>query len=253
MTAIDLLRPPVRRARRWMRRHNGWLVADLERRYDLNQLQRFEVVLNRHGRSFRTCSSILDFGCGVGRLTRHLATLAPAAAVVGCDISREGIAACRRRHPAWRFIVNEAAPPLDGVADGTFDLIFSYSVFTHLSGPNHKAWLRELARLLRPGGVMLHTVHSYAYLRRTAFFSPESLEKYQLGESIESFIRSGREYLYVVEDPGIPEYGNTVMRKEYVLEMWPRETGLAVLDFVEGAIESYPEGCQDLVLLGPRT
>lgn len=248
MDPVGLLRPPVRRARAWVRRHNGWLINDLQHRYDLNQLQRVEAVLNRHGRSLRTFSSIFDFGCGTGRLTRHLFEYAPAAAVSGCDVRSEAIDACRRKCPQGRFMVNRPTPPLD-VEDAAFDLIYSYSVFTHLTEPNHKAWLRELTRMLRPGGVMLHTVHSYEYLRRTALFSPESLEKYALTESIEAFIRVGRDYLYVVEDPAAPEYGYAVIRKEYVLETWPRESGLALVDYVEGAIESYPEGCQDLVML----
>ncbi len=248
MSAVDVLRPPVRLVRAWVRRHNGWLINDLQRRYNFNQLQRFDAVLTRHGRSFRTCSSIFDFGCGPGRLTQHLAALAPAASVFGCDVRREAVAECRRRCPWGRFVVNRATPPLD-VEDAAFDLIYSYSVFTHLTEPNHKAWLKELARMLQPGGVMLHTVHSYEYLRRTAAFSPESLEKYRFTEPVDSFIRSGRDYLYVVDDPATPEYGYTVMRKEYVLDIWPRESGLALVDYVEGAIESYPEGCQDLVVL----
>jgi len=34
-----------------------------------------------------------------------------------------------------------------------------------------------------------------------------------------------------------------------VIARWPQATGLRLLDYVEGAIESYPEGCQDVVLL----
>lgn len=248
MPTLDLLRPPVRRVKAWVRRHNGWLVSDLERRYNLNQLQRVEAVLNRHGWSFKRFSAILEFGCGDGRLIQHLVELAPAGSVVGCDVRTDAIDACRRRCPRGRFVVNRAAPPLD-VEDAAFDLIYSYSVFTHLSEPNHRAWLRELARTLQPGGVMCHTVHSYEYLRRTASFSPGSLEKYRLAESVEAFIRAGRDYVYVVEHPAAPEYGHTIIRKEYLLETWPRESGLALVDYVEGAIEAYPEGCQDLVLM----
>jgi SAM-dependent methyltransferase len=223
-------------------------MEDLWRRYNLNQLQRFEAVLNRHGRSLRAFPSIFDFGCGDGRLAQYLFTLAPGARVCGSDVRSEVIDACRRKHPQGRFLVNRPTPPL-AIEDEAFDLIYSYSVFTHLTEPNHKAWLRELTRMLKPGGVMLHTVHSYEYLRRAAFFSPESLKKYAVVEPPEAFMCAGRDYLYVVEDPAAPEYGYTVMRKEYVLETWPRESGLTLLDYVEGAIESYPEGCQDVVLL----
>lgn len=248
MTAIEALRPYARRLAALTANRYGLTRADLERRYDLNQLQRFEALLNWHSRSLRSFASILDFGCGVGRLVQYLFELAPQAAVSGCDVSPEAIRQCRRRCSKGRFLVNRWAPPLD-MADETFDLIYSYSVFTHLSEANHQAWLRELARLLRPGGMMLHTVHSYEYLRRAACFSPWSLEKYHLPGSVDAFIASGRDYFYAVENPAAPEYGHAIIRKEYVMARWPQSAGLRLLDYVEGAIEAYPEGCQDVVLL----
>lgn len=251
MSGIDVLRLPVRRVKTWVRQHNGGLAADLQRRYNLNQLQRFEAVLNRHGRSFQTSSAICEFGCGEGRLTQYLFELSPLASIFGCDVRREAVEVCRRKVPQGRFTVNHATPPLDA-EDAAFDLMYSYSVFTHLSESNHTAWLGELARTLKPGGFMLHTVHSYEYLRRTVRFSPESLLKYQLNESIEAFIRAGRDYLYIVDDPATPEYGYAIIRKEYVLEVWPRESGLELVEYIEGAIEAYPEGCQDLVVLQKR-
>jgi len=246
---------PVRRLRRSVRRllvktrgATGLTRADLERRYNMNQMQRYEAVLNRHERSFRSFSSILEFGCGTGRLTQYLGTLAPQAAVSGCDVSSEAVAQCRRRCPRGQFLVNRWAPPL-AFADAHFDLIYSYSVFTHLSEANHLAWLQELARLLRPGGMMLHTVHSPLYVSRTAYFSPWSLEKYEGLGSLEAFLASGEGYGYVIDHPDVPEYGHTLITRDYVMANWPRATGLDVLDYVEGAIEAYPEGCQDLVLL----
>ncbi len=248
-SALPDLLQPARRARTWASRRSGRALADLERRYNLNQFQRFEAVLNRHGRSFRTSSSILEFGCGDGRLTQYLFEFAPGARVFGCDVLSEAIEACRRQFPGGRFVTNQPTPPLP-FSDGQFDLIYSYSVFTHLSEPNHRAWLRELARALRPGGVMLHTVHSYAYLRRTGVFSPERLDKYRFREPPERLMASGRSYYYAVEDPSKnPEYGHTIMSRDYVLATWPRESGLELAEYVEGAIEAYPEGCQDLVLL----
>ena len=53
--------------------------------------------------------------------------------------------------------VNNADPPLD-FPDGKFGLIYSYSVFTHLSADRQKPWMKELVRVLRPGGMLLLTV-----------------------------------------------------------------------------------------------
>ena len=161
---------------------------------------------------------------------------------------KEGIQDCRRKFPRGVFITNEPTPPL-GFEDEQFDLIYSYSVFTHLAEPNHAAWLKELGRLLRPGGVMLHTTHSYEYLKRAAVFSRESIEKYRLPEPVEAFIQLPDRYHYVMDNPETPEYGSTIISKEYVMTKWPHYSGLRLCEYAEGSIESYPEGCHDIVLL----
>lgn len=226
--------------------------ADLEKRYALDKIQKFEAVLNRHGRSLRQFSSILDFGCNRGRLAAPLFSLLPGARISGCDVMGDAIEACRQRHPRGHFFTNNATPPLN-FPDKQYDLIFSYSVFTHLSEPNHKAWLKEHARLLNPGGVLLHTTHSYECLRRLLIFSPESIEKYMLPEPTEDFIRSQRGYYYVPDNPSTPEYGLTIISEEYLRTVWPKESGLKLLDVAVGAVEAYPEGCQDIVVLVKET
>lgn len=232
-----------------LKRRHG--VEEKETRYNLNQIQAFEMALGRQGRSLSEFHSILEFGCGYGRLTQYLFELAPEAKVFGCDICPDDIARCRRRYPQGHFIVNRAAPPL-ALADNLCDLIFSYSVFTHLSEANHKAWLRELARVLKPGGFMLQTTHSALALRLISLFSPERLSAYGLGTTVKEFLASDKEYHYVPYSSDRPEYGLSVMSREYVVRTWPEASGLALVDYVEGAIPAFPEGCQDLVLLVKR-
>lgn len=242
MSVMSMLRALPRR------RHHRVSAAQYERRYNLNQLQKFEGVLNRNGGSLQQFASILEFGYGFGRLMQYLFKLAPQAHVFGCHIQSDLVAECRRKHPQGCFITNDPTPPLS-FGDAQFDLIYSYSVFTHLSEPNHAAWLKELARTLRPGGVMLHTTHSYESLRRAAMFSPESLIKYKLPKPVDAFIRSSHGYHYVVDNPSTPEYGLAIISKEYIMTRWPRYSGLALVDYAKGAIESYPEGCHDIVVL----
>lgn len=219
-----------------------------DKRYDMNQLQSFEAALNRSGRSLKQFRSILEFGCSYGRLLRHFFTLVPEAKLAGCDIIAKEILWSRNKYPEGKFLVNQAKPPV-GFSDGEFDFIYSYSVFTHLSEENHLNWLKELSRILKPGGVMLHTVHSPLCLKRIEMFSPQRLPSYQLGKSVEEFLRSGTEYYYIPYGPDEPEYGLTILTKEYVSRVWPAQGNLRVLDFVEGAITAYPEGCQDIVVV----
>ncbi|MBI3332869.1 MAG: class I SAM-dependent methyltransferase [Candidatus Omnitrophica bacterium] len=220
-------------------------------RYTLNQVQGFERVLNLHGFSLRHFRSILEFGCGFARLTEPMANLAPQAEIHGCDVSPRDLRRARRRCPRGRFIVNQVTPPLP-YSNAQFDFIFSYSVFTHLTEENHRGWLRELSRILAPGGVMVHTTHSYRALRQMGLFSPQSLAKYRLGGAVEEFIVSRKGYHYALWEPSQPEYGLSILSKEYVLENWPRVSGLALVDYVEDAVQAFPEGCQDMVLLQKR-
>ena len=219
-----------------------------EKLYALNQIQRFESVLQRNDCSLKSFSSILEFGCGFGRLAQYMFQIVPQAQISGCDVLEDAVAECRRKFPQGHFVVNDPTPPLC-FDDMQFDLIYSYSVFTHFSESNHAAWLKELARLLRPGGVMLHTTKSCEFLKRAAIFSPEVIEKYELPEPVDAFIQSSHPYHYVVDNPSMPEYGLSIISKNYVLTKWPHYSGLMVVDYVEEAIEAYPEGYHDIVMM----
>jgi SAM-dependent methyltransferase len=223
-------------------------VPDCENRYCLNQIQRFEAVLQKNGHSLSSVASIFEFGCGKGRLLAHIHRLLPGVQISGCDVLSESLELCKRRIPAGRFWKNQVRPPL-GCDPERFDLIYSYSVFTHLAEDNHIAWLRELARLLKPGGAMIHTTKSYAFLRRASFFSPQSLEKYRLPDPLDDFTAVPTRFYYLMDNPSLPEYGLTIISRNYVEQKWLEYSGLDFLDYHEGAIEAYPEGCHDLVLL----
>lgn len=224
-------------------------AKNLQKIIDLGQLQRIESVLNRHGFSLPQFKAILDFGCRNGRLTKYFFDLAPQAKIFGCDIAPKELKKCRRRLPLGQFVHNQIKPPLP-FERHQFDFIYSYSVFTHLTEENHKNWLSELARILKPGGVMMHTIHSYECLRRMNLFSPEAIEKYELSDGgVEGFVRSGKSYHYAIDDKKMPEYGVTIIHRDYVLKMWPQYSGIKLLEHAIGAIESYPEGCQDIVLM----
>lgn len=113
---------------------------------------RLEVVLGE-GWSW-SGKRVLDFGCGSARVLRHLVGTTADAELHGCDIDAPSIDWVRRSLPVHAF-VNALDPPLP-VADGTYDLIYATSVFTHI--PSWAAWLCEMHRVLRPGGLLVATV-----------------------------------------------------------------------------------------------
>ncbi|WP_375417333.1 class I SAM-dependent methyltransferase [uncultured Hymenobacter sp.] len=106
---------------------------------------------------------ILDWGCGPGRVIRHLpAVIGGGCRFVGTDANAESVAWCRAQLPGITFLLNEMIPPLAADA-GAFDAAYGISIFTHLSASAHESWLAELLRVLRPGGVLLLTTHGGAF------------------------------------------------------------------------------------------
>jgi len=100
--------------------------------------------------------NILDWGCGCGRLTRHLLDMG-CHRVTGIDIDPVNIAWCKRNLPGAHFqLVNPDLP--SGFAEKQFDLVIAHSVMTHLSELDQYLWLVEINRLLRSGGIAVLTV-----------------------------------------------------------------------------------------------
>jgi SAM-dependent methyltransferase len=107
--------------------------------------------------------ALLDFGCGCGRVTRYFHDFA--GEVSRSDVNAQAIDWCRGNLRFARFEVNGLAPPLL-FADASFDLVYAYSVFTHLTAELQVAWRDELRRVLQPGGRLLVTTHGESYVAR---------------------------------------------------------------------------------------
>jgi SAM-dependent methyltransferase len=100
---------------------------------------------------------VLDFGCGAGRILRTAVTEDPDAEFWACDIHAPSVAwLTEHLSPPAHIFQSEAWPPL-GQPDRRFDLIYAFSVFTHLLD-SWSAWLLELHRVLTDDGVLIVTV-----------------------------------------------------------------------------------------------
>jgi SAM-dependent methyltransferase len=108
------------------------------------------------GTPLESMDAILDFGCGCGRIARHWSGL-ERPRVHGSDYNEELVDWCRRNLPFMEVAVNGIEPPTS-YADESFDLIYALSVFSHLDEPLQGAWMSELRRMLRPGGLLLISV-----------------------------------------------------------------------------------------------
>lgn len=103
--------------------------------------------------------AIMEWGCGPGRIIRHMNKFIPDAMLYGTDYNVNSIKWCAEYIPDATFLCNHLAPPLI-YDEGCFDFIYVHSVFTHLSVEVGLAWMTELKRVLKVGGMLYFTTHS---------------------------------------------------------------------------------------------
>ncbi len=122
---------------------------------------------------------ICEWGCGPGRVIRHLADRIGFAEIelYGADYNEKTIKWCRENLPEINFAKNNLEPPLPYESEA-FDCVYAISIFTHLSERLHYAWLKELLRVIKPNGVLIFTTHGDSYAERLL---PADKEKYDRG------------------------------------------------------------------------
>lgn len=112
--------------------------------------------------------SILDFGCGNGRVALPFFDKYHRPSVCA-DVDPQVIAYLKEAIPGANPIKTGYEPPLP-FADQSFDVIYALSVWTHLPAEHQSMWLTEIARILKDDGLALLSTSSYAALasrRRT--------------------------------------------------------------------------------------
>lgn len=112
----------------------------------------FHVVTYRFAEKYTAGKHILDYGCGSGYGSAMIA--ASAASVVAVDVAADAIAYARAHHARTNveFGVIDPDKPLPFDA-GRFETVLSFQVIEHVREP--AAYLREVVRVLKPGGVLV--------------------------------------------------------------------------------------------------
>ena len=131
------------------------------------------------GLDMRELDRILDFGCGCGRVLRHWRDLG-GVEIYGTDYQHRLIEECRRVVPFARLSVNKLEPPLP-FADAFFDLVYSFSVFTHLDERQQLLWRDEIRRVLKPGGVLVMSTQGLPFMDR---MNPAERARFEAGDVV---------------------------------------------------------------------
>jgi len=108
-------------------------------------------------------AAILDIGCGGGRTLSRLAALAPQGKVIGLDYSPASVAVARDTNAdgiqAGRVLIEQGSVACLPFPDSTFDLVTA--VETHYYWPDLPANVREVFRVLKPGGTFALIAETY--------------------------------------------------------------------------------------------
>jgi SAM-dependent methyltransferase len=102
---------------------------------------------------------IIDFGAGIGNSIPFFNRYCPGAALTGADVSQRSLDLADGRFPGKMQHLLLDGPRIDA-ADGSFDVAFSACVFHHIPDAEHDTWLRELLRVVRPGGMIAIFEHN---------------------------------------------------------------------------------------------
>ena len=131
------------------------------------------AALAQEGRELSDATAFLEFASGYGRFTRFLVTQVPADRVTVSDISAGAVEFACETYGVTGVV--SAARPEDLDIDGQFDVIFVASLFSHLNHAVWVPWLRRLAGLLSPGGLLLFSTHGD--FARTEIFGPHAADR----------------------------------------------------------------------------
>ncbi|WP_293336579.1 methyltransferase domain-containing protein [Microcoleus sp. CAWBG58] len=194
------------------------------------------------GQPLTTDSKILDFGCGWGRMIRFFLKDIVPDNLYGIDVNSEMIDICLKKVSQGNYSVGTPEPPTN-FADNSFDVVYAYSVFSHLSESVHIKWVEEFSRVLKPGGILIVTTHARRFIELCRSLRGQNHEFAWYNALAKSFMDTDAafadydngKFLYSATGGGsaLPAsfYGEAVISPGYVKREWTKY--LTFCDFVD--------------------
>jgi len=186
------------------------------------------------GADVAAARSALDFGCSSGRVVRVLAAAYPEIAWHACDPNEQAVSWAREHLAGIDFFVSGNHPPL-ALADGSLDLVYAISVWSHFHPTLGLRWFSEMHRLVRPGGHLVCTTHGSTSV---GFYAANGLRPLEQSREI-AWELYRRSWWYAAEfgergDWGVvnPDWGTAFLSPEWLLaELCPH---WRVVEFASG-------------------
>lgn len=210
-------------------------------------------MFQEYGGTDHVRPTVLDFGCGCGRVMRFFDP--QTWEVRGAEINPAHVRWCNENLAGTRTVLNNHEPPVP-IGDSTVDFAYALSVFSHLPRALDTAWLADLARIIRPGGLAVISTHGYAALATIAasrehqeMFRLTAAEAVAIGDRLAADELVHLPYAQDVLDlaQAGPSYGNTFVDPGYAERTWGRDN-FALTAHLPGGLR----GWQDVYVLTRR-
>lgn len=124
--------------------------------WGMNYISTIEYILKRIGET--SASSIVDVGCGDGRLVREIMLSFPERKIVGIDYSSRAIALANAMNQDIKGIEFHSLDITKAEHEQRYDLAILMEVFEHIPPEEARLFLEGVRSLLTPGGTLLLTV-----------------------------------------------------------------------------------------------
>ena len=178
-------------------------------------------------------------------MTRHMAHERPKIKIYGCDINRLHVEWCNSYLPPSITTFQNTSIPSLPLESNSVDMVTAYSVFTHIEALE-TAWLMELRRILRPGGIAwitLHTEHTLIKMTPEWPLWAPVMKHPDAGRRFDPEARSFNGNRLVLRWSLSRSYSSNIFyREEYIRRCWSRV--MEVVEFHQ-RLSSY----QDVVIL----
>ena len=203
----------------------------------ISAMECIKAGLAAAGKDASQVKRILDLPCGYGRVLRHLRLAFPEAEITACDLEKDGVDFCANHFQAVPVYSDVDISKIN--IQGTFDLIWVGSLFTHIDNKARREFLNFFSQLLSPDGLLLITVHGVEIEKKilsgenTYGLTPE-----QHKSLLQQFHKERQGYVNYTGQQG---YGISIATPEFYRHEFGATPGLNVVLYKEKAWDNHQD------------
>ena len=186
-----------------------------------NLVRLFDLIAYRVLESGLAGKTILDYGCGWGRLLRLMNYHSPVDKVIGIDPMQSSLDHCKESQIPNPLKLVSTRPKNIKSVDTEIDFAFAFSVFTHTPHDVTRCVLRALRPLMSSNSVFVPTIRTDEWLVLREGAWPDTV----IEEMKDSFKATGYGFRTYENSDSLAalDYGDTIMSVEYFSEMADEE------------------------------